>query len=75
MPEGRWDFYIQIAEACDTMRRHQRDFAAEHMQESVQSTAMLSYHLRQCENLARTLAGPTNTGSPSPSGQGIETTG
>ena len=60
MSEGRWEFYIQIAEACDTMRRHSGDFVKLHFESTdgrAATASMMAYHLRQAENLARTLAG------------------
>jgi len=59
MNPGRWEFYTRIAEVCDTSRRHGADFAKSHLsaEEQGHAAALLAYHLRQAENLARTLAG------------------
>lgn len=60
MTEGRWEFFIRIAEECDTMRRHSGDFSAAHLDEvgAKNAAALLAYHLRQAYNQAQALAGP-----------------
>jgi len=60
MTEGRWEFFIRIAEECDTMRRHSGDFASAHLEVvgEKNAAALLAYHLRQAYNVAQELAGP-----------------
>ena len=57
-PSPRFDFYIRIAESCETCRRHAADFAKESLPPELQHTAsLMAYHLRQAEVKARKLAG------------------
>lgn len=59
---SRWEFYTRIAEGAETMRRHAGEFAKNHLPPELTNTAtMMSYHLRQVENQARSLAGPRPT--------------